>query len=376
MTTNHSNALGRDYRLISADTHVNEPPDLWTSRVSSALVDRVPRIQRFDEGDAWIIEGVADPINFGMNACAGLDPADQKGWVHFEDIRHGGYDPKARLLEMDKDGVDAEILYPTPRLSGAIGATTDPELHHAMVYAYNDWLSEFAAEAPARFGGLAILPNRGVDAAVAEVERVWGRPGIRGFLMSAFPTGKLSPSPEDDKLWAALTERNSTLNIHVALVSGMPSAHRSPLPGYGRFFDAPNRIVQLIFAGIFDRFPTLQVVFAEVDSGWVPYFKEQIDGNYLRLRATSDFTIRDLPSRYVDRHVHTTFLNDAFGVRVRRDVGVANMLWSSDYPHISANWPNSQILLEATFSAAGVTADEKELLLVGNAARLYGFGSE
>jgi predicted TIM-barrel fold metal-dependent hydrolase len=245
-----------------------------------------------------------------------------------------------------------------------------------MVYAYNDWLSEFAEYAPARFGGLAILPNRGVDAAVAEVERVWGRPGIRGFLMSAYPSGKPAPSADDDKLWAALTERHSTLNIHVALVSGMPSAHRSPLPGYGRFFDAPNRIVQMIFAGIFDRFPTLQVVFAEVDSGWVPYFKEQIDGNYLRLRATSDFTITDLPSRYVDRHIHTTFLNDAFGVRVRRDVGVENMLWSSDYPHISANWPNSQILLEATFSAAGVTAEEKELMLVGNASRLYGFASE
>jgi predicted TIM-barrel fold metal-dependent hydrolase len=112
-----------------------------------------------------------------------------------------------------------------------------------------------------------------------------------------------------------------------------------------------------------------------VDSGWVPYFKEQIDGNFLRLRATSNFTIRELPSRYVDNHIHTTFLNDAFGVRVRRDVGVRNMLWSSDYPHISANWPNSQILLESVFSAAGVTPEEAELLLVGNAARLYGFGS-
>jgi predicted TIM-barrel fold metal-dependent hydrolase len=375
MTSKPTGALGREYRLISADTHVNEPPELFRSRVAREYVDRVPRIERFEQGDAWVIEGVADPINFGMNACAGLEPAEQKGWMRFEDIRAGGYDPKARLVEMDIDGVDAEVLYPTPRLSGAIAATRDPGLHRAMVLAYNDWLSEFAAEAPARFGGLALLPNCGVAEAVAEVERVWGRPGIRGFLMSAYPSGTLAPEAEDDKLWAALTERNITLNIHVALVSGMPSAHRSPLPGYGRFFDAPNRIVQMIFAGIFDRFPTLHVVFAEVDSGWVPYFKEQIDGNFLRLRATSTFSIRDLPSRYVDRHIHTTFLNDAFGVRVRRDVGVENMLWSSDYPHISANWPNSQILLEATFSAAGVTPEERELMLVGNAARLYGFGS-
>ena len=64
----------RDYRLISADSHVNEPPGLWTDRVPASMRDRAPRIEHFDEGDAWVIEGVSDPINFGMNACAGLEP--------------------------------------------------------------------------------------------------------------------------------------------------------------------------------------------------------------------------------------------------------------------------------------------------------------
>ena len=78
------------YRLISADSHVNEPPDLWTARVPAALRDRAPRMERFDEGDAWVIEGVTDPINFGWNACAGLEPEEMKGWMRFDDIRHGG----------------------------------------------------------------------------------------------------------------------------------------------------------------------------------------------------------------------------------------------------------------------------------------------
>lgn len=362
---------GRPYRMISADTHVNEPPDLWTKRVPAPLRDRVPRIERFEQGDAWVIEGARDPINFGMNACAGLDPSEQKGWVRFEDIRPGGYDPRARLVEMDKDGVDAEVLYPTPRLSHGVAANPDPALHQAMVSAYNDWLTEFVAEAPARFGGLAMLPNQGAQGAVAEIERVWGRPGIRGFLMTAYPNGSLEPAPDDDKVWGALSERQAALNVHVSLTLDMPAAHRSPLPGYGRFFDAPNRIVQMIFAGIFDRFPGLQVVFAEVDSGWVPYFKEQIDGNFLRLRPNANFAIEDLPSRYVDQHISTTFLNDAFGVRARHDIGVERMLWSSDYPHISANWPNSQLVLQATMS--GVPPEETEAMLAGNAARLYGF---
>ncbi len=107
------------------------------------------------------------------------------------------------------------------------------------------------------------------------------------------------------------------LNIHVSLSQHMPAAHRAVLPGYGRFFDAPNRIVQMIFAGVFDRFPTLDVVVAEVDCGWVPYFKEQIDNNYRRLDAISDFRITARPSEYVDRHLHFTYLTDPFGIANR-----------------------------------------------------------
>src|SRR4051812_13625676 len=103
-------------RLISSDSHVNEPGDLWVDRVPGKLRDRAPRMERFEQGDAWVIEGVDDPINFGMNACAGLPAEEMQGWCRFEDIRRGGYDPAVRLEEMAADGVDAEVLYPTPRL--------------------------------------------------------------------------------------------------------------------------------------------------------------------------------------------------------------------------------------------------------------------
>jgi predicted TIM-barrel fold metal-dependent hydrolase len=359
------------YRLISADSHVNEPPDLWTSRVPARYVDRAPRIDSFEQGDAWVLEGVDDPINFGMNACAGLAPEEMTGWKRFEEIRRGGHDPAARLEEMDEDGVDAEVLYPTPRLSQAVFAYTDVDFHVALVEAYNDWLSEYVAHAPARFAGLALLPNRGADTALHEIERVAGRPGVRGFVMGCYPNGTLEPAPEDDAVYGALAERAIPLSIHVSLTQGMPSAHRSPLPGYGRFFDAPNRIVQLIFAGVFDRFPDLEVVVAEVDCGWVPYFKEQIDNNYRRLDAVSDFTIRELPSVYVEQNVNFAFITDPFGIRSRYDVGVERMLWSSDYPHISADWPYSWRSIQASMS--GVPHEERELILAGNAVRLYDF---
>jgi predicted TIM-barrel fold metal-dependent hydrolase len=362
----------RNYRLISGDSHVNEPGDLWTDRVPAAFRDRAPRIERFEEGDAWVIEGVRDPINFGMNACAGLPPGEMRAWARFEDLRPGGYDPAARLEEMDRDGVDAEIVYPTPRLAQGIVAPTDVEFHLALVRAYNDWLSEYVAYAPDRFGGLALLPNRGAAHAVDEFARVWGRPGVRGVLLGCYPNGTLEPADEDDAVWARLVEADVPASIHVSLSQAFPAAHRAPLPGYGRFFDAPNRIVQMIFAGVFDRFPALNVVVAEVDCGWVPYFKEQIDNNYARLAPLSDFHIKEPPSTYVERQVHFTYMTDAFGISNRHAVGVDRILWSSDYPHISSDWPHSWKSIDETF--AGVPDAEKHAILAGNARRLYGFG--
>lgn len=359
------------YRLISGDSHVNEPPDLWTSRVAKEFVDRAPRIEAFELGDAWVLEGVSDPINFGMNACAGLAPEEMTGWKRFDEIRRGGHDPAARLEEMDEDGVDAEVVYPTPRLSQAVFANHDADFHHALVSAYNDWLSDYVGHAPARFAGNAMLPNRGVDGALAEIKRVQDRPGVRGFVMGCYPNGTLDVTPEDDAVFGYLADAGIPLSIHVSLGQTMPSAHKSALPGYGRFFDAPNRIVQLIFAGVFDRFPALNLVVAEVDCGWVPYYKEQIDNNYQRLLATSDFIIKELPSVYVERNTHFTFLTDPFGIRSRYDVGVDNMLWSSDYPHISADWPYSWRTIQAEMS--GVPHEEREKMLAGNAIRLYGF---
>jgi predicted TIM-barrel fold metal-dependent hydrolase len=309
-----------------------------------------------------------------MNACAGLDPEQMQGWVRFEDMRRGGYDPSARLDEMARDGVDAEVLYPTPRLANAIVANPDPVYHLAMIRAYNDWLSEYVEYAPARFGGLAIVPNRGAKEAAEEIRRMQGRPGLRGFMMGCYPNGTLTPTAEDDVIWERLQDMGLPIHIHVALTQEMPAAHKAKLPGWGRIFDVGNRMIDMIFAGIFDRFPGLRVVVAEVDCGWVPYVKEQMDNNYERLEPRSRFGLAGPPSRYIERHFHFGYITDQLGLDLRHRIGVERILWSSDYPHISSDWPNSRRTIDAAFS--GVPIDEKELILAGNAMRLYGFEND
>jgi predicted TIM-barrel fold metal-dependent hydrolase len=379
VTDNIGAPLGEPgYRLIDADAHINEPPDLWTSRLPGKLQDRAPRVQRFDRGDAWVLEGVKDPINFGSNTSAGVPVAERSAWIRWEDVRPGGYDPKARLRDMDADLVDACVLYPTPRISHLVIANPDPEFHLAMVRAYNDWLSEFCEHDPGRLGGVMLVPNRGVEAAVQEIERVIERPGIVGCLVGCYPHGNLDLSKDDDPVWHAAAERQVPIHIHVALVNEYPRDIYAPdtisegvVMGYLRFRDVPNRMLQFLLGGVFDRVPDLTVVLAEVDAGWVPYVKEQADNRVLRREIGADMRTLRLPSAVIDEHFYYTYITDHFAVRNRHAVGVERLMWSSDHPHGGSDWPHSIHVIHADF--ADVPGHERDLILAGNAQRLYRF---
>lgn len=360
-----------DKLVISADSHVNEPPDLWTTRLPAAFRDRGPRIERFDAGDAWVIEGALDPINFGSNCCAGQPPEERRAWITWDEVRKGGYEPAARLLEQDADGVAAEVIYPTPRISSALfWHNADAAFHVACIRAYNDWLSEFCAHDPARLWGVAMLPNAGVDAAVAELDRALDLPGLRGVMIGRYPHGGEVVAPEDDAVWARIAERGAPLSIHVSFATqAQGDKSRSKLTGEMRFFDAPIRATQFVHAGIFDRFPDLRLLLVEVDSSWLPYLKEQMDDRFGRAAPSSRPAILRRPSEYFDDNIASTFITDRYGIRNRDAIGVSQMLWSSDHPHGGSDWPNSSKVIDEHF--ADVPAAERHQILAGNALRLY-----
>jgi predicted TIM-barrel fold metal-dependent hydrolase len=367
--------MAREYKLISGDSHINEPPGLWVDRLPGKFAERAPHIEHFEQGDAWVMEGALDPINFGVNCNVGLPPEERPPWIRFEQVRPGGYDPAARLGEQDQDGVDAEILYPSPRISNQVfWHTTDPEFHLACIRAYNDWLSEYASHDPERLFGVAMIPNVGVEAALTEAERALALPGMRGAMIGQYPHGGESIEDEDDPLWAALEASGTPLSLHVGFATG-PQGDKSRMgkersSGALRFFEAPIRSVQFIDNGVFDRYPGLHLVLVEVDSSWVPYMAEQLDDRFRRIGAARRPDIKELPSHYLANNVFTTFITDTYGIKNRHEVGVSQMLWSSDYPHTGSDWPHSWDTINQYF--AGVPDGEKHAILAGNALALYG----
>jgi predicted TIM-barrel fold metal-dependent hydrolase len=369
-------ADARRYQLISADSHINGPGDIWTARVSQKYLDRVPRIERMDQGDAWICEGF-EPRPFGWEACAGQAPDEMGEWCRVEETHPGGHNAKARLIEMDTDGVDAELLFPMGFASGFVSATRDPGLNYEMARAYNDFLSEFCSVELDRFVGAAILPSQGVEQAVAEVVRCQDLPGLGSYLLQCYPHGDTVLQPEDDPLWAAVQESGKPISIHIGLTDTMPTGkvNVKALPGTGHFYDAPKRMLEWIFSGVLDRFPDLKIILAEVDCGWMPYFAEQADDNYLRHSRSDlrDVKLRLLPSEYMKEYFFPTFITDRYAVDNRHRIGVERMMWSNDYPHITSDWPYSWKTVHATF--AGLPADESHAILAGNAQRLLGLGT-
>ncbi len=359
----------KTYQLVSADQHINEPPDMWTSRVVKKFKDRVPHIKRLREGDGWIIEGVKDPISFGLNVCAGLKPEECRDWLRWDRVRKGGYVPKERLKDMDVDGVDAAIMFGTPRLSAGVITNPDPELQRAMVRAYNEFMAEFVSYAPDRLFGAIWLPATGVKDAIAELEHFIEMPGMVGPVINCYPNGTTTLGKEDEPLWRLLAEMDIPLSIHVDLRDKSPAKHTERITGGTRNRDAEKRMLEFMWAGVLDRYPNFKIVFSEVDAGWVPFFKEQIDNRYHRQARGSNIALSKAPSKYFDEHYFYTFITDTYAIRNRDSVGVKNMLWSDDFPHMGGDWPFTQRSLSQYFG--GVSAEDCRLIQAQNAVRLY-----
>jgi predicted TIM-barrel fold metal-dependent hydrolase len=383
------------YSIISADAHILEPPDIWANWLPAKYQERAPQLVRDSEGgDAWLFAGASDPDPIGLTATPGM-AWDQFRWkgVTYAEARNGCYDGAARLADMATDGVDAEVLFPPQRTIGHFLGDDDDDFLLAGVEAYNSFLAdEFCAPDPTRLIGVAQIPSLGIDTSVEFLTKAKER-GFKAVVISCWPAGGDSIAEEDDAFWAAAEEAGMPVCIHILMISrrarmrARQAAARAggrQLYGEGRsqagakaaaglagvFSTVPATVGQLVFTGVFDRFPDLHVSMIEVGVGWIPHFLEAMDDKYWRNRGWADLEIQRPPSSYWYSNMSGTFVRDDYGVRNRHEVGVDNMMWSTDYPHHGNDWPYSRRVINETM--AGLAPDEKHRIVCGNAIRVFG----
>ena len=379
------------YEIISADTHILEPPDIWKNHLAKPFQEHAPTLVKDHEGgDAWQFVG-GDPDPIGLVSTPGKRFEDF-AWhgVTYDSIRPACYIGKERLGDMDIDGIDAEIHFPPQRTIGHWLGYPDPEVSLAGIDAYNDFLwNEWMEPDRERLVGLMQIPNIDVETGVKYLRKS-KEIGFKGVVISSWPTGGEDISEDDDAFWAAAQELDVPVSIHIRLMSrgvGVKAFERGKAtsPGVSDrtakqkqkavgglasvFKDTPPIIGQFIFSGVFDRFPKLKVIFIETGVGWIPHFLEQMDDRYWRNRGWGGVELKHEPSYYWYNNFGATFMVDFNGVQNRHAAGVDNIMWSTDYPHHGNDFPYSRKLINEMF--AGVDQDERYRMLAGNAVRLW-----
>ena len=360
-----------EYRIIAADSHVIEPPDLWLNYIDSRFRDRAPHVERKDGNDFFIVEGL-DPASMMALANAGQDPKSVRTASRYDEILSGGWDPDARLLDMDLDGVDAEVVYPS--LGMGMQKLEDLDFLQACNRAYNDWVTDFAAAHPDRLKAIALIVADEVEWAVMELRRVAAK-GVAGAMIPATPMpGQGYFSDRYDPFWAAAEELELPVSLHI--IAGRQREF-DPDRVFASYATLPRFIAEsitdMIFAGVFERFPELTIVSAEADVAWIANVLERLDHFYQRYRYSRNVHLAGdaLPSEVFKEHVYATFIRDRAGLKLLPEIGVDRVMWSSDYPHGDSTWPNSQRSIAERFE--DVPQEHARKVLCDNAAGLYGF---
>ena len=378
------------YRVISQDNHVQEPHDLWTSRAELKFKERVPHVESLEDGDFWFCDGhkihsAAGSANVGNRF---IDPDNKRSGNRINDAHPGGYIPEEHVKDLDIDGQDVSIVYPTTGFM--LYAVPDSKLLDSICRSYNDWVGEFCRAFPKRLKGIAMLNVDDVQVGIKELERCH-KMGYIGAMIPVYPSeSQLYDNPAYEPFWAAAQDLGMPLSLHIA------SNRYSPVQELGDRGDNARpafhcsvaywpqmSLADIIFSGVFERYPRLQVGSVEHELSWVPHFLDRLDYTYTdrmppkidpsqrRPSAHPMVRLKDgvLPSDFFHSNCFLGFQEDALGIRDRHIIGVDNLQWGADYPHAESTFPRSREILENIL--AGCTEEEKAKIVGGNAEKIY-----
>ena len=363
--------------IISAESYVSEPPDLWQENLPAAWRDQGPRIESGPFGDQFAILG-AEPRPLGLAA-----PLTQLGRIgvplrpvgdpfrYADQLTPGGFDASARVAWQQRVGLAAELLY--PRLGLLVTTTPDVELQQLACRVYNDWIGDYCWTDASRLKGMALLPAAApIEAIVAEVEHVAGL-GLAGAILPARHAISSYNMPEWDAVWDALQSAGLCCVVHLGAEEGAAPQPEGPgaagiLVSTGRY--DVNEFLQMIhWGGAVMRFPGLRFGLVGGGVGWLATQLTLMDHWWNDHKGWMEPRLGQPPSSFWHRQCFASFSNDGPGVATREIIGVENLLWGMGAP---GNADFEDPAAAAAQALTGVPDDEAAAIAGRNAARLLG----
>lgn len=362
--------------IISADSHVCEPPNCYVDFIDPKYRDVAPRVvEQSDGSEAFVVHGMKRPFAIGFIDGAGFgvrERAERAKKIRFADIREAAYRGRARLAFMNLDGIAAEVLYAS--IGMGLCMHRDPEYKDACMKAYNRWLQSMCSEAPDRIFGLAQTAVLSVDSAIEDFRRA-REMGMVGMMMPGRPVYADYDHPDYDALWECAEDLDLPICFHI-LTSREGSLTMQPRGHEMNNFLAIIRAVQdvvglFVLGGVFERHPKLKLVCAEGDAGWMPHYMHRMD-HAAKFNAENGIIkgLSKLPSEYIRTNVRMTFQDDPTAFNSLHQMPYTQLLWASDFPHTDSTWPLSlQLIAEQT---AHLTEEQRQAIMRGNVAKLFG----
>ena len=354
------------FRLVSADSHVAEPPDLWQKRIDRRFAERAPTVISQDDGDYFVMDPTKPrrPGDFGtgigllatMRKYTDPESYDFGHTGRWQDVPQSAWCPDQRVSELDREGIEAELVYPTLGL-GMFGVK-DREFRYACLRAYNEWLAEHCQAAPGRLFGIAAIATDNIERDIAELERC-AKAGLSGAMVSiSQKSGTNYDDAQFDDLWAAAASLGMPISLHVSASETSFHATGNIWADFACVFTPTMyTIVTMIFSGMLDRHPTLKVLSVENDASWALAVLERMDDRWLHDRhwARGDaLTSGRKPSEVFHDQVACTFMRDRTAIVNRDIIGRGNIMWGSDFPHFDGAWPNSAAALARQFDGVPI----------------------
>lgn len=400
-------------KAISADSHIIEPPEAYARHIDPKFRDCVPRLVHDEvRGDSYVVDGLPGQIAVasisacGKRARPAVDsegkpqfwfdelpppfpdgpfaegmtgrPPELMGVMTFADVPAGGWQTGPRLEAQDRDGVIAEVIYPT--MGMVLCNHPDSAFQNACFQAYNRWLAEMVAEAPTRLFGIGQTALHTVAEGVEDFRRIKDM-GFVGVMLPGSPDIEGGWfEPQFDPLWEAAQDLGLPVSFHTLASSRDKAAGPGMLvkkDGKNVNFGLPvlranqDAITEFILGGVFQRFPRLKLVCVEAGAGWAADYVYRIDHFYAQHRFLNKVDdIGRAPSEYFFENVYLTFQDDPVALSLTGMLNSRRLLWANDYPHSDATWPWSRNLLAQHMKH--LSEDERRWILHDNVKELYG----
>ena len=352
--------------VFSADSHVVEPNSLFLEGLPASLKKHAIHAYKKDD---YIITGTEDKTIYRLRV-------GKKGEKELGDReRRGVREIPGRILDMELDGIDAEIVFPS--LGLWLYCLDDPEAEAASCQVYNDWNHDYFVNHLDRFVRCGVLPVLDFSNTMAEMKRLDAK-GIKAAMLPAVTPKAIAKynDPSWDPVFHLAGELGMVFVLHTGTGLETVIHERGPGPAVinysNQMNDAINSCQYLVAGGVLDRNPKAKVAFIESGASWLAAVAERMDEVYVAHHHFVHPKLSMMPSEIIKRQVYASFQHDRACIVHRHEIGVENIMWASDYPHAEGTFPKSREIVDGLFAGLDLPEKEKRLILGGNAARLFG----